>query len=181
MRGRQLDRVNDIWVSYREHTKDDFGWQQPVNIGSAVNTSFVDQGAGYLQNDDAGTPLLFFGSNRLGGFGAIDIYVSQIFADGSLSPATIVPELSRPAGDNRPSVRFDGLEVFFFSNRPGSLGGFDLWAATRETVFDLWSTPASLAPLVNGLANDQNPYIAPDRHCTSHRTELAVLVNWICM
>ena len=154
---------NDIWVSYREHTKDDFGWQQPVNLGAAVNTPFMDQGASYFQNDDAGTPLLFFGSNRPGGIGAIDIYVSQIFPDGSLSPASLVPELSSPAGDQRPSVRFDGLEVFFFSERPGSLGGVDLWVATRETVFDLWSTPTNLGPLVNSIANDANAFIAADR------------------
>src|SRR5437660_9040278 len=40
---------NDLWASYRVHTKDDFGWQTPVNLG-AVNTSFMDQGAGYFEN-----------------------------------------------------------------------------------------------------------------------------------
>src|SRR5262249_6636817 len=30
----------DLWVSYREHTEDDFGWQQPVNLGTAINTPF---------------------------------------------------------------------------------------------------------------------------------------------
>jgi WD40-like Beta Propeller Repeat len=149
----------DLWVSYREHTKDDFGWQQPVNLGAAVNTAFNDQGAGYFQNDHAG-PLLFFGSDRPGGFGANDIYVSQIFPDGSLSPARLVPELSSHPNDQRPSVRFDGLELVFFSDRAGSLGGVDLWTATRETVFHHWSTPTNLGPLVNGPENDQTPYLA---------------------
>src|SRR5262249_35573650 len=116
----------DLWVSYREHTKDDLGWQQPVNLGPAVNTAFNDAGASYFQNDDTGTPLLYFNSNRPGGRGSFDIYVSQIFPDGSFSPATLVPELSGPADDQRPSVRFDGLEVFFFSTRPGGVGGVDL-------------------------------------------------------
>jgi len=154
---------NDIWVSYREHIKDDFGWQQPVNVGAAVNTPFLEQGAGYFQNEDAGSPLLFFNSNRPGGIGGLnDIYVSQIFPDGSLSPASLVSELSSPADDNRASVRFDGLEVVLVSDRPGSLDGFDLWVATRETVFDPWSTPTNLGPLVNSLSSDQNPNIAAD-------------------
>jgi hypothetical protein len=155
--------ANDIWVSYREHTKDDLGWHEPVNLGAAVNTPFNDQAAGYFENDDAGSPLLFFASDRPGGIGSFDIYVSQILRDGSLSPARLVAELSSPAIDLRASVRSDGLEVVLFSDRPGSLGGFDLWASTRETVFDSWSTPTNLGPLVNTVANEQNPYIAADR------------------
>lgn len=154
---------NDIWASYRGHVKDDFGWQPAVNLGAGVNTSFVDQGAGYFENDEAGAPLLFFNSDRTGGVGAADIYVSQILPNGSFGPPSLIPELSSPAQDARPSVRFDGLEVVMFSNRVGSLGGFDLWAATRGTVFDSWSTPVNLGPVVNSTANDQQPHIAADR------------------
>src|SRR5437773_530211 len=111
----------------------------------------MDQGASYFQNDDAGTPLLFFGSNRPGGIGAIYIYVSQIFPDGSLSPANLVPELSSPAGDQRPSVRFDGLEVFFFSERPGSLGGVDLWVATPVSFKPNWRAIAR--PSFSSMSN----------------------------
>ena len=154
---------NDIWVSYREDTKNDLGWQQPMNLGSAVNTSFNEQGARYFQNDDAGTPLLFFNSDRPHGLGGSDFYVIQILPDGSLSPANLVTELSSPASDSAASVRFDGLEVVFSSNRPGSFGGLDLWVALRETVFHRWSTPTNLGPLVNSVEDDQNPYIAEDR------------------
>jgi Tol biopolymer transport system component len=153
---------NDLWASYRAHTKDDFGWQAPVNLAS-LNTLFLDQGAGYFENDEGGAPLLFFNSDRPGGAGATDVYVSQLMADGAFGPPTRVAELSSPASDNRPSVRFDGLEVFFFSNRAGSFGGVDLWSATRATVFDSWSTPVNLGPVVNSVVNDQHAYIASDR------------------
>jgi hypothetical protein len=53
--------------------------------------------------------------------------------------------------------------VVMFSTRLGSFGGFDLWAATRESVFDVWSTPVNLGPAVNSAANDQQPHIAADR------------------
>jgi hypothetical protein len=154
---------NDLWVSYREHVKDDLGWQPPMNLGGDVNTSFVDQGAGYFENAEAGTPLLFFNSDRPGGMGAADIYISPLLPDGSFAPPTLVPELNSPAQDARPSVRFDGLEVVLFSSRSGSLGGFDLWAATRQTVFDLWSTPLNLGPVINSAANEQQPHLAADR------------------
>ena len=89
-------------------------------------------------------PLLFFASDRPGGIGSFDNYVSQSFGDGSLTHARLVPELSIPAIDLRASVRFDGLEVVLFSDRLGSLGGFDLWTATRGTVFNPWSIPTTL-------------------------------------
>jgi hypothetical protein len=153
---------NDIWVSHRTHTKDDFDWETPINLGPTLNTAFFDQGASYLANDDTGLPLLFFGSDRPGGPGFNDIYVSELLPDGTFGPAQLVPELSSPAGDFRPSVRFDGLEVIFFSSRPG-IGNTDLWVATRDSVFDLWSTPSNLGPVVNTPAQDQNPHLAPDR------------------
>jgi len=167
----------DIWAVYRQHTHDDFGWQMPVlHLDGGVNSSFKDQGAGYFENDEGGAPLLFFGSDRSGGPGMNDIYVCQLLQllpDGvSCSPASLVAELSSPGDDLRPSVRFDGLEVFFFSNRPGSLGN-DLWTATRETVFDFWSNVENLGPVVNSSANDIHPYIASDRrtlYFASNRT-----------
>jgi Tol biopolymer transport system component len=156
----------DIWASYRQQTHDDFGWWMPVHIEGGVNSSFKDQGAGYFENDEGGAPLLFFGSDRSGGPGMNDIYVCQLLQllpdRVSSGPASLVAELSSPGDDLRPSVRFDGLEVFFFSNRPGSLGN-DLWTATRETVFDSWSNVENLGPVVNSSANEIHPYIAPDR------------------
>jgi hypothetical protein len=149
----------DIWVSFRKHTQDDFAWEPPFNLGAGVNSAFFEAGGSYFENDEGGAPLLFFTSNRLGTF---DIYVSQLWPVGSFGPATLVPELSSGASEQRPSVRFDGLEIFFFSNRPVSLGT-DLWVSTRNTVFDPWSTPANLGPTVNSAFADQQPHIAADR------------------
>jgi Tol biopolymer transport system component len=154
---------NDIWASYREHVTDDFGWQPPVNLGPNINTSFVDQGPGLFESDEGAPPLLFFNSNKPGGMGAADIYVSSLLPDGSFGPPSPVVELNSPEQDARPSLRFDGLEVVLFSSRTGTLGAFDLWAATRESIFDLWSTPENLGPLINSAANDQQPHIAADR------------------
>jgi hypothetical protein len=153
----------DIWVSYRQHIHDDFGWQPAVNLGPSVNSAFEDTSPAYFENDDSGARQLFFASNRPGGLGQFDIYVSELLPDDTFGPASLVPELSSPLTEVDPSIRFDGLEVFFFSGRPVSFGGIDLWTATRETVFDSWSTPTNLGPLVNTVATDTQPSIASDR------------------
>ena len=110
----------DIYQSYRADIHDDFGWQTPTNLGANVNTAADDNGVhGYFEN--GGHPQLFFGSGRLGG-AARDLFLSNLQADGTWGPATLIPELSSPATENRPSIRQDGLEIFFYSDRPGGSG-----------------------------------------------------------
>ena len=153
----------DIWVTYRQHTHDDFGWQPPVNVGPGVNSPAVETNCSFFENDDAGAPQLLFSSNRPGGLGMFDIYVSELLPDGTFGPASPITALSSTFSEPGLSIRFDGLEVFLFSTRPPSFGSQDLWTATRETVFDSWSTPTNLGALVNSSVRDSQPFLAPDR------------------
>jgi Tol biopolymer transport system component len=134
----------DIWVSWRAHTRDDFAWQPPVNLGAGVNSDASDHGPGYFENDDDGVPLLYFGSDRSGGLGLDDIYVARLTRQGSFAPPTLVAELSTPDADVGPDVRRDGREMYLHSNRPGSFGLFDIWVSTRERVSEAWSAPKRL-------------------------------------
>lgn len=159
----------DIWVSYRRHKHDDFGWQPAVNLGAGVNSAANDNGPSYFENDEGdcendgeGAAQLYFGSDRPGGLGAADIYLSEQMADGSFGPPVLVTELSSPMGENRPSIRRDGLEIFFQSNRIGSLALGDLWVATRESTLDAWSTPVNLGNTINTAFIEQNAYLSSD-------------------
>ena len=151
----------DLYESYRADISDDFGWQAPNNLGPNINTAANENGTGgYF--DNGGHPQLYFGSDRPGGLGAADIYRSDLQPDGTWGPATLVTELSTSAQDNRPNLRPDGLEIFFYSNRPGGIGGNDLWTATRSSIDAAWSTPVNLGPVVNTSANDGHPYLSTD-------------------
>jgi Tol biopolymer transport system component len=70
--------------------------------------------------------------------------------------------LSGLGNTRRPSVRHDGLEIFFGSERAGIPNSQDLWVATRETVFDAWSAPVNLGSPVNSELVDVQPYISAD-------------------
>jgi hypothetical protein len=156
----------DIWVSWRAHTRDDFGWQPPVNLGPGVNGAFGDFGPTFFENDEIGIPNLFFASSRPG-VGGVDIYRSELLASGSFGPALLIRELSTPQNDFRPTIRPDGLEVFFDSNRPGppgvaGIGLRDLWVSTRETPSNTWSPPVNLGSGVNTEFNDTLPALSSD-------------------
>ena len=79
----------------------------------------------------------------------------------SLSVAALVAELNSAANDRRPSVRFDGLEVFFDSDRIGP--DADLWTSSRDNVSELWSTPVNLGASVNSASDDIQPFIGAER------------------
>jgi Tol biopolymer transport system component len=156
----------DIWVSWRARTHDDVGWQPPVHLGSGVNSPAGDFGPSYFENDDLGIPTLFFASSRPG-VGGVDIYRSELTADGSFGPATLIAELSSPQNDFRPTIRFDGLEVIFDSNRPAptdisGVGLRDLWISTRSSPSDSWLVPQHVGNLVNGPFNDSLPALSSD-------------------
>ena len=87
---------------------------------------------------------------------------SALAADGSVGPAVLVAELSSPQNDARPNLRHDGREIFFYSNRPGSIGGTDLWTSTRATTADAWSTPVNLAGTVNTGDVELHPALSSD-------------------
>ena len=153
--------ILDIWVSYRKLVHDDLAWQPPVNLGAGVNSPALEAGASYLENEQDGAPALFFG--RAQTLADFDIYVSERRPDRSFGEAVLIPELSSAQSDQRPSVRFDGLELFLSSDRHGSLGLSDLWVSTRETVFHAWEIPTNLGPTVNSAFADMQPYMAADR------------------
>jgi hypothetical protein len=147
----------DIWVSHRTNTNDDFGWGPPVNLGPVVNSADDEGGPMYLPGrGEGGHHTLYF--VRLG-----DIYEVAVTRGGeTLGPAVPVAELNYPAAiDNDPTVRADGREIFFWSNRPG-FGGADIWVATRRSPHDPWSTPQNLGPVINTPGADLTPALSRD-------------------
>jgi hypothetical protein len=154
---------NDIWASWRQHTHDDFGWQPPMNLGPNINTAFFDAGQAFFEGDGIFPPMLFFISNKPGGFGGQDVYESELLPDGSFGPAMHIPELSSPVNDARPTIRHDGLEIILFSNRAGGFGGQDFWVSTRASLGSTWTLPENLGPSVNSAADEFQPQLSSDR------------------
>ena len=156
---------SDIYVSRRHNKRDDFGWQPAENLGPGVNTSAQEQQACIFEDEATGITYLYFNSNRAGGLGGHDIYVSELQADETFGPAVLVPELSSTADDNGVAIRRDGLEIFFTSLRLPSTGPYgleDLWVAIRQSTLDPWSEPVNLGPVVNSIYSDGAPELSFD-------------------
>jgi hypothetical protein len=66
-------------------------------------------------------------------------------------------ELNTPFNDGCPIQSPDGLSLFIASNRPGGLGGQDIWVARRASEDDPWGAPENLGASVNSTADDFCP------------------------
>jgi hypothetical protein len=153
--------MTDIFASFRKDTSDNFGWEEPINLGEGVNSEFGDCDPTLFIDTETGVVTLYFASTRPG-LGDWDIYQSTLGSDGTFGPAVLVPELSSPQRDAHPTIRCDGLEIFLASNRPGTLGMIDLWVSTRTTTHDAWSTPVNLGSTINTPDNERAPYLSAD-------------------
>lgn len=71
-------------------------------------------------------------------------------------------DLTPSVNDARATIRGDGREVVFYSNRPGGFGQSDLWSSTRRSVHDPWSTPENLGPVMNTSSIETQPSLSPD-------------------
>jgi Tol biopolymer transport system component len=121
-------------------------WLDPVNLGSPVNSALFEVCPAVTRDGLS----LYFGSNRPGGLGAVDIYVSQrssVTAPWG-APVTLGALVNSSSNENCPFVTPDGHTLLFLSNRPGSLG-IDLYASTRRNKHDdlAWETPVPVAAL----------------------------------
>jgi len=158
----------DLWISHRKNKRDDFGWETPENLGCIVNSSATENSPAVFEDEATGQTFLYFGSNRPGGKGQNDIYVSTMVGDDhEIFGAPIgVSELNTEKGETAPFVRrTDGLEIIFQSGRPGGVspaGMTDLWVSTRPDTLSPWSTPVNLGAPLNKVTNEGRPSLSWD-------------------
>ena len=157
--------LQDVWVMSRA-TPDD-SWNEPVNLGSTINGSFRDFGPS-ISSDGL---ELYFASNRPGGYGYSDIWVSTRTTtnDPWTEPTNLGPVVNSSASETYPCLSDDGRLLLFNEDddpatpkRPGGYGGSDNWMTTRSSVSAPWGTPVNLGPIVNSPSNDGQAVLSHD-------------------
>jgi hypothetical protein len=74
--------------------------------------------------------------------------------------------LSSPPNSNyhdlTPSITSDGLEMFFWSNRSGGHGSWDLWSSTRRSLDHQWLPATNLGSRINTSGIEALPCVSAD-------------------
>ncbi len=150
----------DLWVTTQVTTRvtTDAAWGPPVNLGPTVNSSSREQNPSI----SADRLWLFFASERPGGSGDRDLYVTTRATtdDEWGEPVNLGPTVNSSSSDGSPDISADGLCLFFASQRPGGSGRGDLWFTRRASTSRPWEPPVWLGPTINSSYGDGNPCIS---------------------
>ena len=122
-------------------------WQVPFNLGPTVNSSSDDRRPSVSYSGDT----LYFSSDRPGGQGGFDIWMTVKVGGVWNTPVNLGPPINTANTDFLPSINNNGDVLYFISDRLGGLGGYDVWVSTN--VGGVWTAPVNLTA-VNSAATE---------------------------
>lgn len=130
-------------------------WEAPEALSSAINSRGAESGA-HISADGL---TLLFARGPAGGNADIFIATRQQIDQPWREPNAIsaITSLYDELG---PELSRDGQTLYFASNRPGGLGGFDIWVSQREG--NHWREPLNLGPSINTPFDEIDPALSPD-------------------
>jgi hypothetical protein len=143
----------DVYVSYKKNG----GWTYAENIGWPINTETND--ACVAISPDGQRMIIYRTSPDIT---SGDLYISRLGANGRWSvPEIMSKEINSEYVETSACFSTDTSEIYFSSNRPGGLGGKDLYRI-KKLPDGKWSPPLNLGPNVNTPFDDDAPFLHPD-------------------
>jgi tetratricopeptide (TPR) repeat protein len=129
------NETSDIYVS----SFDGSHWSKTTRLNKNINTKYWESHA-FISED--GNQLVF-ASDRPGGFGGLDLYLSHK-TNGDWGPAVnLGPEINTEFNEDRPFLINNGKTLFFSSQGHENIGGYDIFRADLQSN-GLWSNPKNL-------------------------------------
>lgn len=125
-------------------------WNPIKKLNRNINTKFYESHASI----SADGKKLFFTSNRDGGFGNLDIYVSEKDPSGDWGPAVNLGDtINTPYNEDTPFITENDSDLYFSSEGHNSMGGFDIYRShIHGTVFE---TPVNIGYPINSSDDDR--------------------------
>ena len=105
-------------------------WSPAYNLGDIINTKYWES----QPSISADGNLLFFVSNRHGGYGGKDIWMTRKQNNSWSSPINLGPSVNTSSDESTPYLHYDNKTFYFASKGHKGLGGFDLYVAHIDSV-----------------------------------------------
>lgn len=130
--------------------KKDGKWEKLEKLGDNINSNY-DETHASISSDGK---TLYFTSNRPGGFGALDIYKSELNDDGEWGVAVnLGGAINSYKNENTPFITNDGKTLFFASENYYNMGGYDIFKSRTQSD-NSWSKPKNLGYPINSTDDD---------------------------
>jgi Tol biopolymer transport system component len=148
----------DLWVCSRTSTNTP--WSEPINLSQMINTSSIE----WHPSITVDGLELYFDSDRPGGQGSWDLWVSKRSStqEDWGTPINLGPVINTSLFEESSSISGDGLMLLWNSKRPGGFGDSDIWMSTRSSRDDAWGEPVNLGPAINTDLLESNAVISAD-------------------
>ncbi|HNW89426.1 MAG TPA: OmpA family protein [Bacteroidales bacterium] len=91
-----------------------------------------------------------------------DIYYSKKDETGLWSDIEPLENVNNPdTWESMPSISSDGKVLYFISDRPGGVGGYDIYQAKKDDK-GVWGSPVNLGSQINSKGNEKTPFLHTD-------------------
>ena len=149
------DNEGDIFVAEQDGAG---SWSEPEPLGKPVNTDNSETTV--TLSPDGKT--MFFASNRKGGFGGLDIWVTHLNKKGDWdNPENLGEEINTPLDEDGPFIGFDSKTLYFSSEGGEGMGGFDIYRVVYDSLSSSWGPPENMGYPIN--TPDHDIYFVPTK------------------
>jgi tetratricopeptide (TPR) repeat protein len=136
---------SDLLFSTFDGTK----WSKAIKLNKNINTKHWES-QGFISEDGN---YLYFSSDRPGGFGGLDLYVSKKEKGDWGIAVNLGHEVNTSLNEDRPSLTGKGQILFFASQDHDNMGGYDIFRSEKLST-GIWKKPENLGYPLNTPDDD---------------------------
>ena len=166
----------EIWMSEKEKDK----WKKPERLNRRINfPGSTNTQPSYESGEDF--DVLYFASDRPGGFGGMDLWYSIVKQGKYADPVNLGSNINTIGDEITPFYHTSDSTLYFSSDTHEGIGGFDIFSA--KGGLNQWLKPLNMGIPLNSTANDiyfSVNEIDNDGYLTSNRSGSFYLKGETC-
>jgi len=144
----------DIYSSSRAFGEE---WDEAVNLGKPVNTKKHDATVGLAP--DGRSLITYHGINRKNG----NLQITKKDDAGNWEKLTdLGSNINSDYHEEAATLSFDEKKLFFVSDKPGGLGGHDIYVALWDEANQTWGEAENLGENINTEFDEKGVFFHPD-------------------
>lgn len=149
------DENGDIFSSDKVNGE----WTAPKKLNSNINSKAFESDA-YITPDGK---TLYFSTGKYSEDGTLDLYYSTRGSDGDWGPAkSMGGAINTKYDDDSPYVSKDGKTLYFSSRGHNTMGGYDIFKSTYDSIGNKWGAPENMGYPINTPDDDSYYRLSPD-------------------
>ena len=126
-------------------------WTEPVKLNENINSEYTEPTACFSYDGRT----IYFVSDRPGGFGENDIYISNRSSNNVWGPAANLGAIINSQYDEEAVFMHpDGKTLYFSSKGHKTIGGYDIFKSVYNSKSGTWSSPENLGYPINTPDDD---------------------------